>query len=444
VQLIDRNLLLRGDCDDLLSQNVERIPRDDRLLDLARTHLLDDHGRLEQVGAELGEDPALRDGAELVAGAPDPLEPARHGLRRLDLDDEVDGAHVDPQLERRRGDEAGNLAFLEQLLDLEPLLAGQRAVVRPGDLLLGELVQAQREALGESAVVDEDDRRAVLLDEPQDLRVDRRPDRRLRALRARAEDVGTVRPGAGFSHVFQGDDDLEVELLGATGVHELDRAAARDEAADLLERSLRRRQADALEGPTGQALETLHRERQVGPALGAGDRVHLVEDQRLDAPERVARLRRQQQEERFGGGDEDVGRVAEERLALLLRRVARANRHAQLALETGERAAKVALDVVVERLQRRDVEQAQAVAGLRRQPVDAIQERGQRLARTRRRLDERVLAARDRGPAELLGRRRRVEGPLEPRPRLGAEGRQRAHRPSVHAFATVPVSWFAP
>ena len=39
------------------------------------------------------------------------------------------------------------------------------AVVRAGDLLLGELVQPQREPLGEPAVVDEDDGRAVLAHE---------------------------------------------------------------------------------------------------------------------------------------------------------------------------------------------------------------------------------------------------------------------------------------
>jgi len=42
---------------------------------------------------------------------------------------------------------------------------------------LGELVQTKRQPLGEASVVDEDDRRAVLLDESQDLGIDRRPDR---------------------------------------------------------------------------------------------------------------------------------------------------------------------------------------------------------------------------------------------------------------------------
>jgi hypothetical protein len=142
VQLADLDLLVGGDRDDLLREHVERVARNRRLLDRALAHLPRDDGGLEQVGAELGEDPALRDGAELVAGAADPLEAARDRLRRLDLDDEVDRAHVDAELERRRRDEARNLALLQELLDLDPLLAGERAVVGARKLGLGQLVEA--------------------------------------------------------------------------------------------------------------------------------------------------------------------------------------------------------------------------------------------------------------------------------------------------------------
>ena len=69
-----------------------------------------------------------------MAGAADALDAARDGLRRLDLQDEVDGAHVDAELERRGRNEAGELAGLEELLDHEALLAGERAVVRASDL----------------------------------------------------------------------------------------------------------------------------------------------------------------------------------------------------------------------------------------------------------------------------------------------------------------------
>ena len=118
-----------------------------------------------------------------MAGAADALQPARDRLRALDLDHEVDGAHVDPELEARRRDEAGNLPRLQELLDLDPLLAGERPVVRSRDLFLCELVQPQREPFGEAAVVDEDDRRAMLAHELEQGRIDRRPDRARHRLR---------------------------------------------------------------------------------------------------------------------------------------------------------------------------------------------------------------------------------------------------------------------
>ena len=223
VQVVDGDLLVSRDRDDLLREHVERIARDDRLLDRPLEHPLRDDSRFEQVGAELREDAALRDGAELVPGAADALQPARDGLRRLDLQDEVDGAHIDPELERRRGDEAWDLPRLEQLLDLGALRAGKRAVVRAGDLFLRQLVEPKGEALGEAAVVDEQDRGAVLAHQTQQLRIDRGPDRLLRAFAARPQQVAG-RLAGGLAHVLQRHDHLQVELLRDPGVDELDLA----------------------------------------------------------------------------------------------------------------------------------------------------------------------------------------------------------------------------
>ena len=95
--------------------------------------------------------------------------------------------------------------------------------------------------------------------------------------------------------------------------------------------------------------------------------------------------------------------------------------------ESGERAAQVALDVVVERLQRRDVEQAQTLARVRGQPVDPVEKGRQRLAGAGRRLDQDVLAGGDRGPALRLRRRRLAERVLEPGAGRRAERRERVH-----------------
>ena len=108
-------------------------------------------------------------------------------------------------------------------------------------LFLSELVEPECETFCEAAVVDEDDRRVVLFDELQDLRVNRRPDRALGSFRA------YVLSRARFAHVLDGHDDSQVELLRDARVDQLDVARTRNEATDLRHRPLRRREPDPLE-----------------------------------------------------------------------------------------------------------------------------------------------------------------------------------------------------
>ncbi len=264
----------------MLGEHVERVLRDRRLLDLGFAHAPGDDRALEQVAAVFREDPAFRDFAEPVPGAADPLQAAGHRLRRLDLDDQVDGAHVDPQLQRGGGDQARQFPRLEELLDQGSLLVGERAVVGAGDLLVGhrlagvlvagivvagvlgsgelalrnvvmQLVQALRQALGGAAVVDEDDRRVVGLDQAQQLRVDRRPDRAHVGARL---DFGRRRPVLArvggrprVRHVLDRHDDLEIQLLALPRVDDLALPFRPDEESrNPLQRPLRGRKPDAL------------------------------------------------------------------------------------------------------------------------------------------------------------------------------------------------------
>ena len=120
--------------------------------------------------------------------------------------------------------------------------------------------------------------------------------------------------------------DLEVERLARARVDDRARPLRADEeAADLLQRVLRRRQADALHVVAGLLGEPLQRDGEVRAALGLRDGVDLVHDDLLGALEDLARLRGQHQVERLGRGDEDVRRVADHVAPLLLRRVARAD-----------------------------------------------------------------------------------------------------------------------
>ena len=108
--------------------------------------------------------------------APDALQAACHRSRRLDEHDEVDGAHVDAELEARRRDDRLEPAGLELGLHLHALLARERAVVCAHELLTGEVVEVGGQPLGHAARVAEHDRRAMGADQLQDPWVHVRPD----------------------------------------------------------------------------------------------------------------------------------------------------------------------------------------------------------------------------------------------------------------------------
>src|SRR5207342_204245 len=280
-EIRDGPLVHRAHRDDLLRDDVERVPRVARLLDRALQHPLDDDRGLEQVPPELREHLAAARLAYLVTGATDPLEPARDRTRRLDLDHEIHGAHVDPELERARRDDRLQGAELELILDLEPLLARDRAVVRASELLAGELVETGREALGQAARVDEHDRRTVRPDQLEYLGMDRRPDRRLwrRRPRRRGSEhqghplrrLGDVRE---VRHVLHRHDDLDLHGLAEPGVHDRHgtraaRGLSAQEPRDLLEWTLGRGQADPLWRLVRDLFEAFERQREMRAALGA-------------------------------------------------------------------------------------------------------------------------------------------------------------------------------
>ena len=137
VELVDGDLLVGADGDDLLREDVERVARHARLLDLAlRACALTTTADSSRSARNFGKIRPFDGSSTRWPARPMRCKPARHGLGRLDLDDEVDGAHVDAELERRRRHERGKRALLQKLLDLDPLLARERAVVCARDLAL--------------------------------------------------------------------------------------------------------------------------------------------------------------------------------------------------------------------------------------------------------------------------------------------------------------------
>ena len=313
VELVDGHALLpgaRGDGDHLLRQHVERIARHDGGLDEPLAHAPRHDGALEQVGAELGEDAAARDLSHAVAGAADALQSARDRLGRLDLDHQVDGAHVDAELKRGRGDQARQLPRLEQVLDDDALLARERPVVGTGDLaralprrlglLGGEVVETQGDALGGPAVVDEHERRPVLAHESQKLRVDRRPDAAPRGLAPARERLELERH-VGLDHGLHGDVDAQVQRLADACVDHRALARRADQVArDLLERMLRGGEPDALDVAARLFGQPLQGHGEVRPALRLRHGVDLVDDDPLRAGEQPSRLGGEHEVQRLG------------------------------------------------------------------------------------------------------------------------------------------------
>ena len=81
-----------------------------------------------------------------------------------------------------------------------------------------------------------------------------------------------------------GTTDLDLDLFPAGGCDHghRTRPPARKRATSL-DRPHGGGQADPLRGPVQQGVEPLQAEGQVRAAFGAGDRVHLVDDDRLHA-----------------------------------------------------------------------------------------------------------------------------------------------------------------
>ena len=362
-------------------------------------------------------DATLRHAVEAVLRPAHPLKEGVDATRRTDLADEVDGSDVDAELERRRRHDGAQLPRPQAGLDGEATFHCHAPVVGRDGVLAELGAQQVREPLGHLPGVDEDEGRPVAADEVGE----------------RVHDLVELFGRHHSAELVGGEHDAEVEpalvadvddgtARGPIGVRAF-LARADEQAGDALDRALRGRAADARRTAPAVAgdepVEPFEAEGEVRPALVAGERVDLVDDDRADRAEHLPTASRgDEQVERLGGRDDDVGWPAEHRGARRGRGVAVADRDAErphvvtdlLAdrADRRERRLEVLRHVDGERAQRRDVEDRGRRTGPGRGPVaqatvDGDEEGGERLARAGRRGDEGVLAAGDRRPAERLG-----------------------------------------
>src|SRR5438046_1838595 len=127
-----------------------------------------------------------------------------------------------------------------------------------------------------------------------------------------------------------------------------------------------------LQTPAGEVLEPFERQRQVAPPLVARHGVDLVHDHGAYAAQHLAgALGCEDEIEGLGRGDENMRGPPHHLLALRARRVAGPHQRADLHIrqaqrfertaDPGERLRQILLDVVGERLERRDVHDLRAV-----------------------------------------------------------------------------------
>ena len=213
-------------------------------------------------------------------------------------------------------------------------------------------------------------------------------------------------------------------------------ARAHQQVRDRIDRVLRRRQPDTHQVVAAQRGQTFERQRQMRAALVRRHGVNFIDDDRARARQHRAAGRGAEQDvERLRCGDEDVRRAAAHALALARRRVAGAHPGADLDIrqptlaqccaDAGERRLQVALDVIGQRLQRRDIDYLRGIAEVARPAPWRIKPSiaARKAASV---LPEPVGAAisvwrsgLDRRPGLCLRRRRRFEAGCEPRRNCG-------------------------
>ena len=117
----------------LLGEDVQGIGDQRGGLDGAGAHALGGDGGVDELGALDRVDGAARTPADAVLGPPHALQAGGDRGRRRDLEDEVDGAHVDAELEGGGGDHAAQLPGFQLAFDGQALFLGDGAVVGLGD-----------------------------------------------------------------------------------------------------------------------------------------------------------------------------------------------------------------------------------------------------------------------------------------------------------------------
>ena len=256
---------------DLLGQDVERGHGGQDGVEASGAHGGQEGGALHQLVAGHGEEDPLGDAAAGVVGAAHPLEEGGDGAWRPDLADELHGADVDAELERRRGHEGPEVAgraggprrAVRRSLDRLPWWAATCSGPRRSPRRWARRSDSRRVLTNTSVV-----RWPVTWSA---MRSTTSPNCSVEDTAASSARAARCGPGGVAAWP-------QSTMARRRGGHPLPGSSG---AAVLLDGALGGRQADAL-GPAGrlEVLETLEGEGQVRAPLVPGQRVDLVHDHR--------------------------------------------------------------------------------------------------------------------------------------------------------------------
>ena len=109
-----------------------------------------------QVVPAQGEQAPLWSRAQVVAGAPDPLQEHGDGTGRAKLADQVDIADIDPQFQGRGRNQGLEFSPFQPLFGIQAVFLCQAAVVGGNVFLPDPFRQGAGRALGQAPGIDED------------------------------------------------------------------------------------------------------------------------------------------------------------------------------------------------------------------------------------------------------------------------------------------------
>ncbi len=352
IELIGEKRLAAGAAQHVLRQHVERAdPQRRGILRILRDRI--DRNRafqhLEAVGRHQH---GARGFVESMVGAADPLHQPRGALGRADIDDEVDVAPVDTEVERGGADHTAQFAGRHRVLDLAALGDVERAVMqRDGQAVVVHAPEILEQHFGLAAGVDEHQRGLVALDQLVHF-----------GHRVAGAVPGPWQALPGVEHLDHGrcgaagNDDVGGFNFAVTLRHQKPRQRFR--LGD------RRRQSDAAHLGR-QPPQPRQSQRQQIAALGGDQRMQLVEHDALQRAEQERRIvGGQQQRQLFGRGQQNIRRIAPLPLPARHRRVAGAGLDLDREAHLGDRRLQVARDIDRERLQGRDVKGVQTAGAL--------------------------------------------------------------------------------